>query len=96
MQNTTPTRQQLIEEISKLPSDILPELADFLSYLRHKSFSLASEHTQVDESARSGAKFLLSIAGLGESQENDISERDEEILSSEIDPIRGWRLKHEE
>jgi hypothetical protein len=38
----------------------------------------------------SGVEFLLSIAGQGESGESDISERDEEILASEVDPIRGW------
>ena len=35
--------------------------------------------------------FLLSIAGLGAAEE-DLSERDEEILSEEIDPVRGWSL----
>ena len=34
--------------------------------------------------------FLLSIAKLGKSGQEDTAERDEEILASEIDPIRGW------
>jgi hypothetical protein len=35
--------------------------------------------------------FLLSIAKLGKSGQEDIAERDEEILASEIDSVRGWR-----
>lgn len=38
--------------------------------------------------------FLLSIAGIGQAEE-DLSERDEEILASEIDPIRGWGFDNE-
>lgn len=37
-----------------------------------------------------GVEFLLSIAGQGHSGESDVSERDEEILAAEIDPVRGW------
>jgi hypothetical protein len=40
----------------------------------------------------SGVEFLLSIAGLGVSDEDDVSERDEEILASEVNPIRGWHV----
>lgn len=36
----------------------------------------------------SGVEFLLSIAGQGHSSENDVSERDEEILASEMVAIR--------
>jgi hypothetical protein len=53
-----------------------------------QAVELYEENAQVSESR----SFLLSIVGLGSSQERDISERDEEILSSEIDPIRGWDL----
>jgi hypothetical protein len=38
----------------------------------------------------------LSIAGLGASNEENISERDEEILESEVNPIRGWSLHPDE
>ncbi len=41
----------------------------------------------------SGVSFLLSIAGQGESDEDDVSERDEEILAAEVDPVRGWRVE---
>ena len=37
---------------------------------------------------------LLALVGLGESDgETDVSERAEEILAAEIDPIRGWSLR---
>ena len=36
---------------------------------------------------------LLALVGLGESDgETDVSERAEEILAAEMDPIRGWSL----
>jgi hypothetical protein len=40
-----------------------------------------------DEQPRrmSGVEFLLSIAGQGESNETDVSERDEEILAAEVE-----------
>ncbi len=41
----------------------------------------------------SGVSFLLSIAGQAESDEDDVSERDEEILAAEVDPVRGWRVE---
>jgi hypothetical protein len=46
--------------------------------------------------AGSTASFLLSIAKLGNSEQGDIAERDEEILSSEVDQTRGWTLKKSE
>lgn len=79
-------RQQLIEIISTLPEEALTELANFVDYLAYKSAQ--NQKTGNDSSA-----FLLSIAGLGTSTETNISERDEEILQREVDPIRGWNLK---
>jgi predicted transcriptional regulator len=43
----------------------------------------------------SGVQALLAIAGQGMSDENDVSERDEEILRTEIDSVRGWRPKRD-
>jgi hypothetical protein len=87
MNTLTPTRRQLIDAINKLPSEVLPELANFLSYLQFK-VELPPQPKQ------SGTGFLLSIAGIGEAEE-DLSERDEEILAEEIDPVRGWGFDHE-
>ena len=35
---------------------------------------------------------LLALANLGECEETDISERAEEILAAEIDPVTGWSV----
>ncbi|NMG08905.1 hypothetical protein [Brasilonema sp. UFV-L1] len=86
MNPSTIERQQLIEIINALPNEALSELASFVDYLRYKS----TKHIEVENSS---SDFLLSIAGLGTSAENDLSERDEEILRNEVDPVRGWSLK---
>jgi hypothetical protein len=52
----------------------------------------ALELYEGQEETTEGRSFLLAIAGLGSSTEGDISERDEEILSREIEPLRGWSL----
>jgi hypothetical protein len=86
MHAPTIERQKLIEVINTLPDEALIELVSFVDYLRYKS-------TKATESKNEGSAFLLSIAGLGTSTENDISERDEEILRSEVDPVSGWSLR---
>jgi hypothetical protein len=86
MDETTLERQKLIEAVSILPDEALLELASFLEYLRYKS-------VQRREPNNNSASFLLAIAGSGNSGQQDVSERDEEILGNEIDPIYGWNLK---
>lgn len=81
MNSATPTRKQLSEAIEELPLEVLPELANFIEYLQFKVSSTPA--LKKDESEKSN--FLMRIAGLGESEETDLSERDEEILKSEID-----------
>lgn len=88
MDTLSQNRAQLIESVETLPEELLAELDSFLKYLKFKASEPASKKV--------GNDFLLSIAGLGESQETDISERDEEILAQEIDPIRGWSTRAEE
>ena len=80
----SPTRQQLSQAIDELPSEVLPELANFIEYLRFKATTSSINNEQ------EGGNFLMAISGLGESDETDLSERDEEILAQEIDPIRGF------
>jgi Protein of unknown function (DUF2281). len=70
-------RKQIIKFINNLPDNNLVELAMFIDYLRYKS-------TQSQELQETNSSFLLSITGLGASGETDISERDEEILQTEI------------
>ncbi len=67
MNRTTVERQELIEAVSHLPDEALLELASFLDYLRYKS-------------AQQKQPILIAVAGLGNSGQEDTSERDEEIL----------------
>ena len=87
-------RQQLTKAINELPAEVLPELANFIEYLRFK-VNPPEPSSQAEMQEDSGSTFLLSIAGLGTSDEDDLSERDEEILATEIDPVRGWGLKQD-
>ena len=91
MNSSAIARQQLIEVINRLPSEVLPELANYLDYLKFKTTSSSVPKSETT----SGNSFLLSIAGLGEAEEN-LSECDEDILQQEIDPIRGWGFDREE
>ncbi len=86
MNISTEERQKLLEAVNDLPEEFLGELASFLDYLRYKS----AQHQDVNNHSNS---FLSAIAGLGNSGQQDISERDEKILRQEIDPICGWSSK---
>ena len=86
MNTLTPTRQQIIDLLDNLPEDTFSELVSFIGYLRYKAVETETPHNS----------FLLSIAGLGASNEEDISDRDEEILASEVNPIRGWSIHSDE
>jgi hypothetical protein len=88
MNTSTLSRQQVIEVIDTLPDDAFSELVSFIGYLRYKSVEQKPEESKLN--------FLLSIAGIGSSIEKDVSDRDEEILASEINPIRGWSLRPDE
>lgn len=83
MDISTVERQKLLEAVRDLPEEVLVELASFLDYLRYKS-------VQRRELDHHSANFLTAVAGLGNSGQQDTSERDEEILRNEIDPVRGW------
>ena len=80
-------RKKVVEAIEKLPPDALVELSHFIEYLQYKT---AGSPGPMEKKSSSGSGFLEAIAGLGASGEGDISERDEEILAVEIDPIYGW------
>jgi hypothetical protein len=88
MNTIAPTRQQIIEVIDNLPEDAFSELVSFIGYLRYKA---VETKTQPPHNS-----FLLSIVGLGASTEKDVSERDEEILANEVNPIRGWSIHADE
>jgi transcriptional regulator with AAA-type ATPase domain len=72
-------RQELIQSINTLPDEVLTELASFLEYLQYKTLHQKTTPPQQN--------FLLSIAALGESGQDNISESDEAILRNEIDSI---------
>jgi hypothetical protein len=86
MDRATVERQKLIEAVGNLPDEVLIELASFLDYLRYKSILRR-------DSIHNVPNFLTAVAGLGNSGQSDVSERDEEILRNEIDPVYGWNLK---
>jgi hypothetical protein len=86
MDGTIVERQKLIDVVSALPDESLFELASFLDYLRYKSL-------QQRDLNNNTANFLVAVAGLGRSGQQDIAERDEEILRNEINPMYGWNLK---
>ena len=88
MNTLTPTRQQIIEVIDNLPEDAFSELVSFIGYLRYKAVETKTELPH--------NSFLLSIAGLGASNQKDVSDRAEEILASEVNPIRGWSIHSDE
>lgn len=83
MSNATEERQNLIEAVNTLPDEALIELVSFVKYLRYKGL-------QPENSEPPKQNFLLTVAGLGNSGQSDISDSDEEVLSHEIDPIYGW------
>ncbi len=90
--NTTPTRQELSEAMAELPAEMLPELANFLEYLRFKVHASVGEPIASPQTVEKGDNFLLSIAGLGESEEIDLSERDKETrkFSMPKNYVRFW------
>jgi hypothetical protein len=54
-------------------------------------------HLYEEKAQTTGASsFLLAIVGLGSSGEGDVSERDEEILATEVDSVHGWHLERDE
>ena len=83
MAKTTVERQNLIESVRTLPEDVLIELTNFVEYLRYKAV-----HPQKPKPPQQN--FLLTVAGIGQSGQSDISDSDEAILRNEVHPIEGW------
>lgn len=76
--------EQLIQRIERIAQRERREEIDVIA----EAVELYEEKTEVVE----GRSFLLSVANLGRSQEGDVSERDEEILAREVDPLLGWSI----
>ena len=70
--------EELADREQRSPSEIVADAIELYKSQQKKKMS--------------DIEFMTAIIGLGESDEDDVSERDEEILASEVDPIRGWRV----
>lgn len=75
--------EALAEALSSLD---IEEMRQLQAMIDQKIFEKESE-------SKKGSNFLMSIAGLGSSEVEDTSERDEEILQNEINPLHGWSIK---
>ncbi|MEK8018683.1 MAG: hypothetical protein VSS75_017565 [Candidatus Parabeggiatoa sp.] len=53
------------------------------------------KNAEVGMKTASGSAVLRAIAGIGKSEDAQVSERDEEILANEVEPIYGWHLKRD-
>ena len=84
MINSTVDREQLLTLINALSDELLAEVANYADYFQ--------SNTIISNQTNQSRNFLLSIAGLGSSEEKDVSDRQEEILANEIDPITAWSL----
>ena len=66
MINSTVDREQLLTFINALPDELLAEVANYADYLQSK--------TIISNQPNQPINFLLSIVGLGSSEEKDVSE----------------------
>jgi len=81
---------QITTLITKLSLDYRLKLLEFIVKTLKPIYFTETQATISTQ--KSGVSFLLAVAGQGQSGEKDVSERDEEILAQEIDPIRGWHV----
>jgi hypothetical protein len=72
------TIEELAAQEERTPSDIVADALQLYKAQQKKKTP--------------GVAFLLSIAGQGQSNQDDVSSRDEDILTSEINPVRGWHV----
>lgn len=97
--NDTPTMKDVIVKAFDPPHfvgtqfDIVAAVKQLNQFLEFDGYELKPVGKKWDVYKLGSSDFLLSIAGLGTSAENDLSERDEEILRNEVDPVGGWSLK---
>jgi predicted transcriptional regulator len=73
--------EQLVRRIKRIARRERREEVDVIA----QAVELYEEKTQ----SLDDYSFLLSVAGLGRSQEGDVSERDEDILSQMEQPVVG-------
>jgi len=83
MNSVNLTHKQLSQAINELPPAALPELASFIESLLFK-FNLTPVAINNNEPEESN--FLLSISGIGESSEPDLSDKNAGNLELESEP----------
>jgi hypothetical protein len=66
MIHSTVDREQLLTLINDLPDELLAEVANYADYLQSKAITSNQPNQPIN--------FLLSIVGLGSSEEKDVSE----------------------
>lgn len=104
MESIATQRQKIMDAVETLPQSALAELVTFTEYLRFKATQASDNLPPLEnqkssvaiDKVNSSVSFLMSIAGIGKSSEGDVSERDEEILANEIDPISGWSVRSDD
>ncbi len=79
--------EKLVQQIERLAQQEQRQQVEVIARALH----LYEERLEATDSS----PFLLAIAGLGSSGQEDVAEHDEEILAAEIDPRRGWGLERD-
>jgi predicted transcriptional regulator len=78
-----------------LSPDVLHKIEELATQEKRTPSEIVADALQLYKAQQKktpGVAFLLSIAGQGQSNQDDVSSRDEEILASEVDPVRGWHV----
>ena len=73
--------EQLAKQVQRTPEEVVTE-----------AVGMYKERLQRDDAT----PFWSAIIGLSVSGETDIAARDEEILLTEVDPLRGWRIPYDD
>lgn len=77
-------RQEAIEIISRLPEAHLKIITDYLKTIEKQSDAAVQPEQMSDARDRSGADFLLSVAGMFDSGMNNTSEQVNTVVSDFI------------
>jgi predicted transcriptional regulator len=79
--------KELVQQVERLAKKEQRQQIEMIACALH----LYEERSKASETS----SFLLAIAGLGRSGQDDVAEHDEEILAAGIDPHRGWGLERD-
>ena len=79
--------------IQILDEQVVQQLERIAQRERREQIEIIAQALRLYEEKMQGngtKSFVLAIANLGSSGQGDVSERDEEILTSEVEPLHGW------